>query len=59
MLNKKEKINFSLFESSKVDKNWREEDGKKSKTKICCDYFFYQVQLDCLKLELSSQHRGY
>ncbi len=59
MLNKRENINYSLFESSKVDKNWREEDGEKGKTKICCNYMISQVELDCLKLELSSQHLGY
>ncbi len=59
MLNKRENINYSLFESPKVDKYSREEDGKKVKTKICCDCPTYQVQSDCLKLELSSQHQGY
>ncbi len=58
MRNQRENINYSLFGSSKVDKNWTQEDGIKDKTKIYCNYS-NQVELDCLKLELSSQRQGY
>ncbi len=58
MRNKRENVNYSLFESSKVDENGREEDGEKGKTKIYCNYP-RQVELDFSMLGLSSQHRGY
>ncbi len=44
MLNKRENIVYSLLESSKVDKNWREEEGK-AKEKLTGD-FSTSVKLD-------------
>ncbi len=60
MWNQRQNINYSLFESSKADKKWREKDGEKAK-QISSNYYFAlsQVQLGCLKLKLSSQYRGY
>ncbi len=59
LLNKKEKMNFSLFENHQKLMKTEEKTMKKGETKIFCNYSLSQVQLDCAKLELSSQHQGY
>jgi hypothetical protein len=47
LLNKRENINFSLFESSKDEKNRREEDERKAKEKLAGDFSTVKLNWIC------------